>query len=275
MNWVYFKYSGKGGMGKTTTIKMLALEWAENHREYSKESLAAKPLRTKIQRFDFVFLVLMREIENNISLEALILQQHAELKENHVSEENIRSILRGPDRCRVLLILDGYDEYRKGVNTDIDAAIRSENNNYSLIVTSRPGYLNYAFRKQFDEEVNIKGFDEDNFQEYVGQHGRSEEDAKKLIVTGISNKLLRVPILLLMSCVLHEEGSLPRHKIDIIQKMYRRILDRAAENYFGRKSSEVENLTNWLDILGKLSWEALQGETRQLLINQVKFFLGS
>ena len=261
-------------MGKTTTMTMLALEWAENKEEYPEECLAAESLRTKIQRFDFVFLIRMRAIENNISLEALIIEQHAELKENHVREEHIRSILQGPGSSRVLLILDGYDEYRKGVNRDIDAAIRSEDNNYLLIVTSRPGSLNYAFRKQFDEEVNIKGFDEDNFQEYVRQHGRSEENAKKFIVTGVSNKLLRVPILLLMSCVLHEEGSLPRHKIDIIQKMYRRILDRAAENYFGRKSEEVENLTNWLGILGKLSWEALQGETRQLLINQVKFFWG-
>ena len=254
-------------------MRRLALKWAEGHEE--GHGSASEPFRTKSQRFDFVFLILMRAIENNISLEALILEQHAELKENHVTEENIRSILQGPDSSRVLLILDGYDEYCKGTNTDIDAAIHSEDNDYLLIVTSRPGSLNYSFRKQFDEEVKIKGFDEDNFREYVRQHGRSEEDAKKLIVTGASNELLRVPIILLMSCVLHEEGSIPRRKIDIVQKMYRRILDRSAENYFGRKTEQIENLTNCLYILGKLSWEALQGETRQLLINKVKFFLGS
>ena len=260
-------------MGKTTTMKMLALEWAENQEEYPEECLAAEPLRAKIPRFDCVFLVLMREIKNNISLEAIILEQHAELKANHVREEHIRSIVQGPDSSRVLLILDGYDEYCKGVNTDIDAAIHSEDKGYSLIVTARPGSLNYSFRKQFEEEVKIKGFDEDNFKEYVRQHGRSEEDAKKLIGTGLSNELLRVPILLSMSCVFHEEGSLPSRKIDIIHKMYRLVVDFSAQKYFGRKTEQVENLTNCLDILGKLSWEALQGETRQLLINQVRFFL--
>ena len=262
-------------MGKTTTMKMLALEWAENQEEYPEECLEAEPLRAKIPRFDCVFLVLMREIKNNISLEAIILEQHAEVKANHVREEHIRSILQRPGSSRVLLILDGYDEYCKGTNTDIDAAIHGEYKRYSLIVTSRPGSLNYSFRKQFDEEVKIKGFDEDNFREYVRQHRGIKENSKKLIVKGVSNELLRVPIHLLMICVMHEEESLPSRKIDIIQKMYRLILDRSAKKYFGRKSEEIENLTNWLGILGKLSWEALQGETRQLLINQVRFFLGS
>ena len=136
----------KVAWGRQTTMKMLALEWAENREEYPEECLAAESLRTKIQRFDFVFRVLMREIENNISLESLIIEQHAELKENHVREEHIRSILQGPDSSRVLLILDGYDEYCKGTNTDIDAAIHGEDKKYSLMVTSRPGSLNYSFR---------------------------------------------------------------------------------------------------------------------------------
>ena len=50
---------------------------------------------------------------------------------------HIESILEGETNHKVLLLLDGYDEYRRGINRDIDEAIESKIGNCLLILTSR------------------------------------------------------------------------------------------------------------------------------------------
>ena len=82
-------------------------------------------------------------------------------------------------------------------------------------------------------------------------------------------ELLRIPILLLMLCLLYKEKNiLPERKTDIIWEMNKLIVQWSARKT-GLILSE-EELKSLLSQLGQLSWEALRRDTQQLLIPKVK-----
>ena len=57
--------AGEGGSGKSCTLAMFAMDWAEDK---------AAP---ELQQFDFVFLVALRDVDSDIPLENVVQQQHA------------------------------------------------------------------------------------------------------------------------------------------------------------------------------------------------------
>ena len=66
----------------------------------------------------------------------MIIAEHEQLSD---SDTNLlKSVLNGQTNHKVLLLLDGYDEYTPGTNSDIDKAIQSGIRKSFLILTSRP-----------------------------------------------------------------------------------------------------------------------------------------
>ncbi len=72
--------------------------------------------------FDLVFLVLLRNVDDNASLADVIVREHG-LRPKMAP--HIQYLLEGSTEHSVLLILDGYDEYRKGTNKEVDRAVES------------------------------------------------------------------------------------------------------------------------------------------------------
>ena len=80
-----------------------------------------------------------------------------------------------------------------------------------------------------------------------------------------NNELLRIPIVLLMLCVLyHANDTLPTRKTDIVFGIIKMYINRAKKRF-----PKIKDFEELLCKLGKLSWEALQRNTMQLLINKV------
>ena len=137
-------------MGKTATVAMLAMKFAEEEEGMDK--------------FDFVWSVRLKNVEKTSSLAEIIKQQHKQLKD--VPTEKINSILQGQTEkeTEVALLFDGYDEYQPGCNKDIDKALESGVGNCFLVLTSRPGYVGDEIRRRLDYEVNIKGLSVENIK---------------------------------------------------------------------------------------------------------------
>ena len=203
----------------------LVLDWAENERkpkpEGKKISIAhgqhmREPILPfvyfrcpELKRFDFVFLVELRNVESNTALGKIILQQH-ELEDRDITQTQIEALL---DRPKSLLIFDGYDEYKKGTNSDIDGAISGRKGNSYVIVTSRPEYMDKVDKKTLDGEIQIKGLKPRDVagcaERYLGDNRGSEELLHAAERSGIKD-LLRIPIILLMLCILsRDRRSLP------------------------------------------------------------------
>ena len=186
----------------------------------------------------------------------------------------IRSIL---EEQSVLLILDGYDEYQKGTNASIDAAIEDTVGDCFLILTSRDGdYISKETLDKFDGEIEITGFSPSSIFQCAAKYLESEEMANRLIEEASSlmiTDLLQIPIILLMACVVYFRGKkLPKSHTAIIDKIVEMFLDRSALKHFGAKWRQIPGLETKLYQLGKLAWKTLKSKTRQLLLPQVLFF---
>ena len=227
--------------------------------------------------FDFVFLVPLRNISTGPSLAEIIIADHDQLHDN--DSDLIELILEGKTEHNFLLILDGYDEYTPGTNTDIDKALKDGIGKCTCILTSRPELVcgdnvqTSKIMRKMISEVSIEGFSDENVRKCGVAYLGSEEACAELIEqarkSGIYN-LLSTPILLLMVCVLfNEHKSLPQSRTKIYQTIFELTMDRTTLKTMKCKSADVQNIEQMLKVLGKFSWQALQNDVRQLLINKV------
>ncbi len=146
----------------------LALEWIKN-RILSDE------------KFHLVFLIQLRNVFSNMTMAEVIKAQHEELEDHNVSTKYIDDILMGRTNQRVLLLLDGYDEYTRTTNKDIDRFIERRMGNCFVILTSRPEFLKKSIKSQMDAEAVITGLSHENIWRYSLQILQDEDKVQKLL----------------------------------------------------------------------------------------------
>ncbi len=89
---------------------MLALDWAEDNTP-------------ELEQFSFVFLILLRHVNNDDSLESIIINQHKQLDVMQVTIPEMKSICQGNQEGNIMYIFDGFDEYTLGTNCDVDNSL--------------------------------------------------------------------------------------------------------------------------------------------------------
>ena len=192
---------GAGGIGKSTALKYLAISWAGD---------TSKVLR----KFDYVFHITLKQVHNDSALQNIIKQQHTLLAETE--EEKIVEILNEKD-MKSLLLLDGYDEYHREKNPDIDKIIEKRILGHCwLVLTTRPNEEVDEIKNYMDAVAKIEGFSSDQIKEYAKKFLEDEAKAEAMLSRakdiGIS-ELLKIPILLQMICVLYlDQDTLPNTK---------------------------------------------------------------
>ena len=222
-----------------------------------------------LDKFDFVFMILLRFIDKASSLTQLIINQHVYLED--IDPDFITFILKGKNNHRVLLLLDGYDEYTPGTNKDIDKVINQGVGKSFIVLTSRPGFLDKNLKDKYNGNIIIQGLNNENIKFCSSKYLQSEEKSDKLLkqakAAGIGD-LLKVPIILLMTSMVYEERQmLPRKKTELVKTIVEMCVKRATLKFFSRKSYDVDSIQMLL--LGKFSWQSLQNDVRQLAINKV------
>ncbi len=250
---------------------MLALDWAED-------------IQSDLQQFQFVFLILLRHVEGNESLEEIIMKQHGRLETENVSPSEVKAILQGETDSNILLMFDGYDEYSEGTNEDIDKILLNGKDNCMIIVSSRSGDFLHQIKSSIDEEVRITGFSQENIikcaEQYLGSQQLSQSFLTQAKQSGVHSRenpsyseydgLLHVPIILLMACaVFIENKCLPSSKTEIFDQVVHMCISRTTLKTMAKTASKVNNLHRLMVKLGKLAWEALNKHSKQLLLYKV------
>ena len=246
--------------------------------------------------FNFVFIIRLRKVNTDTLLAQVIIDQHEELDDE--DREYIEALLSRKTKQKVLLLLDGYDEYTAETNKALDKAIASGVGNCFVILTSRPGtddsgdksYVSKEIKENMDGEVRIDGFNEESKERFCTEYFGSKETSGQLLKQAKEklgtrnpidffsgkncyNELTSTPIILLMICVLYEEnGSLPDTRTRIYETVRELAMDRTTLKTFGCKSSKVKDITQKTSILAKFAWKALQKDIQQLLLNKVWIF---
>ena len=227
-------------------MKHLALIWADGDEVMKK--------------FDFLFHLSLKSAQRDQSIEDLIVKQHAGLKRNHVKPSEVKSILH--EGKKVLLIFDGYDEYKGGTNSDIDNALTKQLLPHSwMILTSRESKELPNVRKYFDAEAEITGFGKKEVKLYINKYFGDAEKSERLLKIAEKGNLIsesyrdfsimHVPILLHMICVLFlRKVSLPQTRTGIMEAIVQRCPDWEEVRKSGKK--RIKSLETALIKLGEL-----------------------
>ena len=246
-------------------MKYVAVSWGDG----------TEPL---LDKFQFVFHIALKHVKDNISIENIIIAQHSGLKANKVQPAEIKSILEGDNK--VLLLIDGHDEYKTGQNTDIDEAIKKESLwKCWIILTSRETEQINDIKEYMDAEAEIQGFDSPGIRNYVKRSLGNDEKANRLMRQAkdsdlyndqreLSGTILIIPIILNMICVLFKfHQTLPDTKTGIVQAIVDRCIDREAIRAKGQKA--VDSAKRIMYNLGKLAWQGLNEPGKKLIFDKV------
>ena len=264
-------------MGKSTAMKHLAISWADGTYE-------------ELKKFDFVFHIALRYVKETAgSIEEIIIAQHPSLKRKKVKSWEMKTILEDDSCGKVLLLLDGHDEYKKGRNSDIDQAIKKELlGDCWMILTSRETNDIDSLKEYMDAELQIQGFDDVSVESYVCRYMKNTQKAHRLLqqtsgreINEKIDDMLKTPILLNMICSLFEGPTLmlPSTKCQLIGCIVQRCINREAIRA-GRpkviKNINVFNIHSWpTDVqevflkLGKLAFEKLNEPGKNLMFDRV------
>ncbi len=258
-NTIVQHISGIGGIGKSTILKYLALSWADGQSDLNK--------------FDFVFHIALKHVNDNNSIANIIINQHAGLSANNVKEEEIMGILEGKYNTKPLILIDGYDEYHEGTNAEIDSALEKRGLwNCWIVLASRPFKEVDLLKPFFDAEAVITGFNEENVQNYASKFFENKKKGATLLRLAKTNtivEMLQIPLILQMTCVIYESTqSVPESKTEAARSIVDLSIQYAVQRQ-SRSKVKPKLVKKLLVKLGKLAWKSLQSNQQQLLLNKV------
>ena len=209
---------GKTGIGKSTFIKKLLVDWVDVQKETSDEETAV------LKNFKLVVAVNLKEVSKCQSFRDVIRLSGVFAKEDKYMTEGLVDYITN-NQEKVLLIFDGYDEYRCGRNSEIyDIFVGNSLRECCVLITTRISKADELSGNE-DLSVEITGFEYPDRRDFMARFFR-EKEVFKLENILRERKLLelaKVPLLLLFFCTLWKEGQL-KHFAETKTKLYMGII---------------------------------------------------
>ena len=246
---------GQTGIGKSTFVKKLLVDWVEVNKGTGDEQAAV------LKNFELVVAVNLKEVSKCQSLKDVIRLSNVFAKEDkYMTEGLIDYIIKNQEK--VLLIFDGYDEYRIRNNSEIcEIFCGNSLRSCCVLITTRISKAD-ELRGSEDLHAEITGFSEVDREDFMRRFLSSDE-VSRLQSQILSNRGLRelakVPLLLLFLCTLWKEGQ-SKHFAETKTMLYLDIIEFVL-NHSHRKQSSTGyvEVAYFKDILCEMGKVALQG----------------
>ena len=181
-----------------------------------------------------------------------------------VSVDNLYNYVRRHQE-KVLLILDGYDEYvYTAGNQSPVLEIWNENqlSNCCVVITSREMKAE-TLRSSGDAVFKIDGFNDRRQEEFAGRFLKDGEDVKNFfnyLEQQDLRKLAQIPLLLLIMCLLwkgKDRNALPKKRADIFTQFVKTLFHHMREKQSAESVFNIEDYSDELYALGRSAFEAL------------------
>ena len=245
---------GQTGIGKSTFVKKLLVDWVEVNKETGDKQTSV------LKNFELVVAVNLKEVSKCQSLEDVIRMSNVFAKEDKYMTDGLIEYITN-NQEKVLLIFDGYDEYRHGCNSDI-YEIFSGNSLRSccVLITTRISKAD-ELRGGEDLHAEITGFSEVDRETFMLRF-LTDDEVRHL--SGHLRKrnlqeLAKVPLLLLFFCTLWKRGQakvFPESKTDLYTNIIQFIINHS---YRKRSPPRYVDLQSSKEILSEMGKVALQG----------------
>ena len=252
---------GRPGIGKSTLTKKLAVDWSRGNKEILK-------------KFAVVLLIKLRDVCKTQDFCAML--QKAELLsagDPMVFSQLYDYILR--NQQKVLLILDGYDEYSTETSSPVHQIWRgSQLRDCTLLVTTRPRKKD-ELRPGSHAQFEINGFDSWQVNTFAFKFLRDRTKVDKF--TAFLEKrslwdLAEIPLLLLMlvlSWEVYDHQGPSTSRADVYNSFCQTLLDhvtaKTSDETFRSMDEYIEDLVK----LGELAWKALLNDCLYLKLSNL------
>ena len=289
---------GQTGIGKSTFVKKLSVDWAEfddetvgdtkkdtlrrfedggdlvvsevkeaefqdygdPSRSSGKQEDMSENQKESLKKFELVLVINLKEVSKCSSLGEIVRCCSIFPEEETALADDLLSYIT-KNQEKVLLVFDGYDEYRCGSNSEIYDIFRGKKlRNCCVLITTRISKAD-ELREFKDLHAEITGFSEVDRVDYMIKVLGGKAEADKL-GRHLSRKkltdLTRVPLLLLFFCTLWKKGKL-KGFTETKTKLYLGIVQYILDYNQGKDSpARFGNVHDFKDILAEIGKVALE-----------------
>ena len=242
---------GRPGIGKSTFTQKVAVDWANGRKKI-------------LEKFNLLLLIRLRDVCGISDLCTMLKTAELLSADDPMAVNNLCEYVR-QNQEKVLLILDGYDDYSSGKSSLIHEIWRgSQLRDCCVMITTRPvkkDELRVLSHAQFE----LNGFDSrEQKEQFASKILPNEEDVEGLLKYLEKHELMEmaeIPLLLLMLCLLwkNKKHQLPTSRANIYVEFIQTLLDYTAtkdsDNVAAGKS--IDEYQEELYKIGKLAFVAL------------------
>ena len=245
---------GQTGIGKSTFVKKLLVDWVEVNKGAGDEQAAV------LKNFELVVAVNLKEVSKCQSLKDVIRLSNVFAKEDKCMTEGLVDYITN-NQEKVLLIFDGYDEYRSGLDSEIYEIFSGKSlRSCCVLITTRISKAD-ELRGGEDLQAEITGFSELDRNDFMRRFLSNDEisNLSEHLFKRKLNELAKVPLLLLFLCTLWKKGQ-SKHFPKTKTKLYLDIIEFVLNHSHSKQSSpRYVEVASFKDILSEMGKVALQG----------------
>ena len=250
---------GRPGIGKSTFTKKLVVDWSRGNKE-------------SLEKFAVVLLIKLRDVCNRKDFCDML--QKAELlsaDDPMVFGQLYDYILR--NQQKVLLILDGYDEYSAEKSSPVHQIWKgSQLRDCTLLVITRPlkkGELRPGSHAQFE----ICGFDDLQVEKFAFKFLCDQTEVNNFTEFLYERDLwglAEIPLLLLMLVLSWKKYQGPlTSRSDLYYKFCQTLLDHVTAKTSDETLRSIDEYREDLVKLGELAWQALLNDCLYFKLSNV------
>ena len=243
---------GQGGIGKSTFVQKLAVDWARGEKE-------------ALKKFDLLLVIKLRDVGGIRNFKEMLVASGIVQSEECAQVESFVQYIN-EHQDRVLILFDGYDEYDRELARDVTSDVHKIITGKMLIgcyvvVTTRQSRVDEV-KKFMQTQCKVNGFTQEDIETFVSKYvGRDEirpflDYLNKQTIMDMAE----IPLLLLFLCLLWKERKaepLPTSRTQLYQEFVQCILDHCYAKVSPDNLKNVEECSETLCKIGKVAFEAL------------------
>ena len=239
---------GGPGIGKSTFAKKLAVDWSRGNKEIL------------IKKFAVVLLIKLRDVCNTKDFGAVLKKAELLSADDSVVFTQLYDYIRR-NQQKVLLILDGYDEYSAEKSSPVHLIWKgSQLRDCTLLVTTRP-LKKDELRPGSHAQVKVNGFDDLQVEKFAFKFLRDKTELYNFTEFLYERDLwglAEIPLLLLMLVLSWKkyQGSLTSRS-DLYDSFCQTLRDHHTAKTSDETLRSMDEYREDLVKLGELAWQAL------------------
>ena len=263
---------GETGIGKTTFVKKLLVDWSN-----LEEAKMDEEQKDALRKFDLVVSINLKEVSKCRTFKEVLSQSRVFPDDETSSIDDLLSYI-GENQDKVLLVFDGYDEYRTGseaekygsrINSPIFEIFHGNVlRDCTVLVNTRSSRAD-ELQEFADIHLEITGFNWCDQKDFMIKFLGSQTEVDGLLELLLKSKLVdlaRVPLLNLFFCLLWKEEKEKlkdgfKSKTELFQAIVKHILQHSYKRHSPSNASQLKE-ADYNEILTEIGKVALEGLLR-------------